>query len=210
MSNQVNMKPGWYLLKTKPRDEQRAVDNLENQGFEAYSPRALLEDREQILFPGYAFLKLTEDNTHAYHKIRSTRGVTELVHFKRINRQMYERGQRKAHNSKQYASDVLPSPIPNGNKIMAAIESIIWDLSGDNIEDDTSSVNSSPFQEGDFVCYKHALFKHLQTTFVRCMNDQRGLILISFIESQRTSSGITERVVAQQTLKVPLSDLEKV
>ncbi|WP_211828586.1 transcription termination/antitermination NusG family protein [Kistimonas asteriae] len=73
----------WYLLRSKPRQEQRAVENLERQGFTAYCP--MLEKKKarvEPLFPGYVFLQhdAFEDNPD-YGKVRSTRGVMTFVRF---------------------------------------------------------------------------------------------------------------------------------
>jgi transcription elongation factor/antiterminator RfaH len=80
----------WYLLTTKPRSEQRASDNLEAQGYEAFFPqfkntRLLSGKRVQkveALFPGYLFVKveLTSAQTN-FNALRSTRGVGNFVCF---------------------------------------------------------------------------------------------------------------------------------
>ncbi len=70
----------WYLLRSKPRQELRAVENLERQGFIAYCP--MLEkkrSRPEPLFPGYVFLQHEDFEVHPeFGKIRSTRGVGGL------------------------------------------------------------------------------------------------------------------------------------
>ena len=33
----------WYLVQCKPREDQRAVDNLRNQGFESFAPLCVAE-----------------------------------------------------------------------------------------------------------------------------------------------------------------------
>jgi len=78
----------WYVVQAKPREEQRAVENLSRQGYLCYLP---LRDTEKIrrrakvvvsepLFPGYLFVGL--DRVHSdWSKIRSTRGVNRIVRF---------------------------------------------------------------------------------------------------------------------------------
>ena len=34
----------WYLIKTKPRQEKKAKQNLENQGYVAFFPIAKIKD----------------------------------------------------------------------------------------------------------------------------------------------------------------------
>ena len=48
----------WYLIKTKPRQEKIAIANLENQSYKVYCPFALINNRNQFLFPGYLFINL--------------------------------------------------------------------------------------------------------------------------------------------------------
>ncbi|MCL6271339.1 hypothetical protein M3P05_15550 [Sansalvadorimonas sp. 2012CJ34-2] len=73
----------WYLLKTRPRQEQRAVDNLSNQGFEPYCPWLKRKGRKpEPLFPGYVFLLFDEYcGDLPWGKVRSTRGVSHFVRF---------------------------------------------------------------------------------------------------------------------------------
>jgi len=78
----------WYLVQCKPREDDRAVEHLERQGFECYRP---LYARERVrhgrkrvatvaLFPGYVFIRL--DRIHDnWLPIRSTRGVVQIVRF---------------------------------------------------------------------------------------------------------------------------------
>ena len=80
----------WYLIYTKPRQEQRALRNLEQQGYQCYLPlfyreklsRGRLSVVEESLFPRYLFIFL--DNSHHgqnWAPIRSTIGVSGLVTF---------------------------------------------------------------------------------------------------------------------------------
>lgn len=79
----------WYVIQCKPREERRAVENLERQGFTCYLPTIVVEtqkhgarcDVPQPLFPGYVFIDLDEMSDN-WHPIRSTRGVVRLVRFR--------------------------------------------------------------------------------------------------------------------------------
>ena|SRR5690554_983146 len=78
----------WFVVNTKPRQEQVALDNLQRQGYHAYLPRIVMQKRRrdqwhsvsEPLFPGYVFVQLTlgQDNTAP---IRSTLGARGLVRF---------------------------------------------------------------------------------------------------------------------------------
>lgn len=80
--------PRWYLVYAKPRQEEVALRNLQQQGFETYLPRVRTTRRRggrringiEALFPRYLFVRLdpVRDN---WAPIRSTIGVTSLVRF---------------------------------------------------------------------------------------------------------------------------------
>lgn len=76
----------WYLIHCKPREDVRALEHLERQGFQCYLPMMRTEKRRQgrvvgmrePLFPRYLFIHLNETESNWY-PIRSTRGVSQLV-----------------------------------------------------------------------------------------------------------------------------------
>lgn len=80
----------WYLVHTKPRQEKRALENLERQGYQCYLPifssEALRQGRltviDEPLFPRYLFIRLGRgDLAKSWVPIRSTKGVSRLVCF---------------------------------------------------------------------------------------------------------------------------------
>lgn len=80
----------WYLIHTKPRQENTALLNLEQQGYECYLPMLLTEKLrqgslsviEEPLFPRYLFIRLDPSGgTQSWSPIRSTKGVSRLVSF---------------------------------------------------------------------------------------------------------------------------------
>ncbi|MFJ2995290.1 transcription/translation regulatory transformer protein RfaH [Pandoraea sp. NPDC087047] len=84
----------WYLIHTKPRQEQRALLNLEQQGFSCYLPlvpavapgQAARHGGSDVvsvpLFPRYLFIRLSESSSGpGWGVIRSTKGVSRLVMF---------------------------------------------------------------------------------------------------------------------------------
>jgi transcriptional antiterminator RfaH len=78
----------WYLVYTKPRQEEVALLNLERQGYNAYLPklrqwrkrRGKRELMVEPLFPRYLFIHL-DSETDNWAPIRSTLGVSSLVRF---------------------------------------------------------------------------------------------------------------------------------
>jgi transcriptional antiterminator RfaH len=80
----------WYLIHTKPRLEQCALENLQNQGYACFLPqiraeklrRGKLVEVDEPLFPRYFFIQLdTGNQAQSWHPIRSTKGVSRLVSF---------------------------------------------------------------------------------------------------------------------------------
>jgi transcriptional antiterminator RfaH len=80
----------WYLVHTKPRQEQSALQNLEQQGFQCYLPtlpsekllRGKLTVNDLPLFPRYLFIRLGQGaSAQSWIPIRSTKGVSRLVSF---------------------------------------------------------------------------------------------------------------------------------
>ena len=70
----------WYLIKTKPQQEVIATQNLTNQNFNVFFPKAVIKNKTTPLFPSYLFIKL-DDKTQKWTPIRSTKGVSNFVRF---------------------------------------------------------------------------------------------------------------------------------
>lgn len=78
----------WYLVQCKPKQDFRALEHLQHQGYECLLPTHQIErlrngrwtHQEEPLFPGYLFIELDtfKDN---WMPIRSTRGVSQIVRF---------------------------------------------------------------------------------------------------------------------------------
>ena len=86
--NHIQSQRHWWLVITKPRQDELAENNLNNQGYETYRPlakrlrkfRGKMKPRIESLFPGYIFIHLDELNDN-WHPIRSTYGVNKLLTF---------------------------------------------------------------------------------------------------------------------------------
>lgn len=78
----------WYAIYTKPRQEQRAADNLLNQGYNCFLPLMTVDKVKnnavvkvhQPLFGRYLFIELSA-STSNWMPIRSTKGVSNMVSF---------------------------------------------------------------------------------------------------------------------------------
>ena len=87
MTTKDYSKPQWFLIYTKPRQEERAKENLENQGFETFLPMIAYEKIKQPklcslkpMFPRYLFAKFNVEKNNWVH-IQSTRGVSHVITF---------------------------------------------------------------------------------------------------------------------------------
>jgi transcriptional antiterminator RfaH len=78
----------WYVVHTKPRQETRALENLQNQGFNCFLPiiqvqkvrNQKVQTITEPMFSRYLFIQL-DDTTQNWGPIRSTLGVSKLVSF---------------------------------------------------------------------------------------------------------------------------------
>jgi transcriptional antiterminator RfaH len=83
----IGLKPAWYLVQCKSRQDERAEEHLLRQGYGCCRPtrrcEKLLRGRRQAivesLFPGYLFVHLDDDASWA--PLRSTRGVSRVIGF---------------------------------------------------------------------------------------------------------------------------------
>lgn len=80
----------WYAVHTKPRQEQRALTNLQQQGYACYLPTLAMQKLRQgalatvqePLFARYLFIQLDSSQVgKSWAPIRSTLGVSRLVAF---------------------------------------------------------------------------------------------------------------------------------
>jgi len=77
----------WYVIRSKPKQEERAASNLRAWGIETFMPQfrepcnagRSSEPRYRVkpLFPGYLFARF--DAWSLYAKVRLTRGVHDIV-----------------------------------------------------------------------------------------------------------------------------------
>lgn len=78
--------PLWYVVRTKPRQEFRALENLENQGHVCFMPTirvektrgAKIHSHTEPFFTRYLFMRM-DAALENWSAIRSTRGVSGLV-----------------------------------------------------------------------------------------------------------------------------------
>lgn len=86
--NSHNCSKNWYLVQTKSRNEQVAIENLSRQGYECYLPKYMTSKKLrgkcyevcEPLFAGYIFI-LLDCFTDNWSPVRSTKGVQCIVRF---------------------------------------------------------------------------------------------------------------------------------
>jgi transcriptional antiterminator RfaH len=84
----MSLKMKWHVIHTKVREEFRALENLQNQGFEVFLPTCQVQKKTQgkiklatePLFSRYLFIRLSDVSSN-WSPIRSTRGVSQLLRF---------------------------------------------------------------------------------------------------------------------------------
>jgi transcriptional antiterminator RfaH len=71
----------WYVVRTKARKEDFAVQQLERRGVSVFLPRILEYGRDQIapLFPGYLFVHI--DLVAQYYRVVWAPGVRSFIAF---------------------------------------------------------------------------------------------------------------------------------
>ena len=88
MMNTKQTSLNWYVVLTKPRQEERAAMHLEEQGGETFLPFASVERIKsgqlttcrEVMFPGYLFLRC-DSNSPLLGRVRSTPGTRMLLRF---------------------------------------------------------------------------------------------------------------------------------
>lgn len=145
----------WYVVLTKPRQEQRAAINLANQGGEVYLPMLSVErtkngkriQQEEVLFPGYLFLKTAEQGP-LMGKIRSTYGVRGLLRF----------GEQPVNVSDQLIQDIR--------------------------QRSQGAAVTRQFQPGQQVQLAEGALKDYQAIFHSYSGEERAIVLISLLGQQ--------------------------
>lgn len=146
----------WYLIHSKPRQEDTAKQNLERQGYSTYlpllrTPRRRMERRIiriEPMFPRYLFIQL-DTETDNWAPIRSTLGVSTLVRF-----------------------GMTPSPVPDD-----LIETL-------RERDDSAGVQDIPmheFKSGQKIRIEEGPFMGYEGIFLAKSSQERVLVLLEIV-----------------------------
>jgi transcriptional antiterminator RfaH len=146
----------WFVVRTKPRAEEKAVWHLANQGFAAYLPRYRRRVRHarrnaivlRPLFPGYLFVELDPMRCR-WRSINGTIGVHEIL-----------------------TSGDGPLPVP---------EAIIVEIR--SREDETGTVKLAPpsFTRGQAVRLLEGPLADVSGLFEEMRDENRIILLVSLL-----------------------------
>lgn len=157
MNTKNYSKSEWFLIYTKPHQEERAKENLENQGNEVFLPMIASEKIKQPqsfslrpMFPRYLFTKLTLENNN-WAQIKSTRGVSHIVVF---------------------GDNFTEVP----NSVMDYLKSKVDD--NDVLKLQTTR---KKFQKGDELVIKQGIFQGKDATFLSMSGKERARILLKLM-----------------------------
>ncbi|PWQ98707.1 transcription/translation regulatory transformer protein RfaH [Leucothrix arctica] len=151
----------WYLLNCKPKQDERAEENLNNQGYITFRPTLTLKKKrrnkevlvQESLFPRYLFIYLDKENDN-WAPISSTLGVSSIVRF----------GQEPAK-----ATDELVAQL---KQRMLLQESM------------SSSTPRPDFKEGEVVAIDEGPLKGLNGVFSGYASDERVIVLLNLLSQQ--------------------------
>lgn len=162
MSNAISK---WYVVLTKPKQEERAEEHLKAQGGEVFLPRLALEKMRkgkrveviEPLFPSYLFVS-AEGCEQLIGSIRSTRGVRQLLKF-----------------------GVAPILV-DGNLIVDLRSRCYKQVEGQLDE----TIGKEPvFKQGQKVEVTSGPFKDYQAIFKQFDGETRAIILLNLLNQQQ-------------------------
>jgi len=168
-------KPQWFLIYTKPRQEERAKENLENQGFETFLPRIAFEKIKQPklyslkpMFPRYLFTQFNAEKNNWVH-VKSTRGVSHVITF--------------------------------GDKLTEVPNSVIDYLKSKVDDNDVLKLQTTrkTFQKGDELVIKQGVFQGKDATFLSMSGKERVRVLLSLM-NRITIADISEQNLERKAI----------
>ena len=146
----------WYVVNTKPKNEDRAANNFANGGIEVLAPKLKLRKYKngkfiyvvEQMFPNYIFVKFHPIDD--YRLIKYTRGVKSIVHF---------------------GDKIVPLP----DEAIAYIRA--------KLEDGVATIEKHKFKKGEKVLVKEGPFKGLSGIFEKELEGkERVMILLDSVK----------------------------
>ena len=156
VNNKIDNMKFWFVVNTKPKNEDRAASNLTEGGIEVLAPKIklkkykngrLVEVVEQM-FPNYIFVKFQP--VEEFRLVKYTRGVKTIVHF--------------------------------GNRIVTVQDEIIEFIKS-RLVDGVAVLQKPKFKKGEKVLIKDGPFKGLSGIFEKEMEGrERVTILLDSVQ----------------------------
>ena len=165
----------WFAIRTKPKQETVARDQLQHQGFEVYLPliQARISHARKVswqprpFFPGYLFLHLSREEQR-WTTIRSTVGVLAAVSF----------------------GNVYP-PLPD-----AAI-TLLQQRHDEQGFISMAAKPATPFMAGERVRLNDGSLSGFEGVFVEMRGEQRALVLLDWMQKQMRVVVAADQLVTQ-------------
>lgn len=155
----IRSQVAWYAVHTKPRQEQRALTNLQRQGYACFLPTLATQKLrlgtvitvQEPLFSRYLFIELDSSQSgKSWGPIRSTLGVSRLVSF----------GAEPA-------------------KISADLVQVL------RLQNDAQQGQPQPlFESGQAVQITHGPFAGLNAVYQMTDGESRAMVLIEILSKQ--------------------------
>ena len=162
----------WFLVETKPRQETRALVNLQQQGVNVFCPQIFVEKLsrgkrkvcKEALFPNYLFVEIDQEAASAL-SVNYTRGVNRIVSF--------------------------------GNKLSQVPEQLISQLKERVEQCDQSMITELP-KKGEKLEVLDGPFRGLNAIFSQIDGDSRAIVLITIL-SQKVKAVLPLRSLGRQS-----------
>jgi transcriptional antiterminator RfaH len=163
----------WYVIHTKPKQEFRAAQNLEQQGYTIFLPtipvqklhKNTLQITQEALFARYLFIQLDQVSSN-WFPIRSTRGVHQMVRF-----------------------GIHTEPVKVHHQLIEELKNLA-------IEKTTKPL----FSSGESVYIQEGPFKGLEASFQKLLEEpsgeSRALILIEILGKTQDLKIPTKHIIA--------------
>lgn len=163
---------GWYLIYSKPRGEDLAMEHLTRQNYLTYLPKLYTTRKKggklvgqiEPMFPRYLFISL-DTETDNWAPIRSTIGVSSLVRF--------------------------------GNQPAVVSNSLIQLLMDREDEHGLLAPPSRTFESGDKVRIFEGPFKDYEAIFVAKNSNERVLVLLEVLGKESRIS-VPPNIIAKR------------
>ena len=141
----------WYVVNTKPKNEDRAANNLLGGGIDALSPKLRMRKYKEgkfinyiePMFPGYIFVKFHP--VDEFRLVKYTRGVKTIVNF-------------------------------NG-RIIPLQDEVVNFIRG-RLEDGVATIRKRDFKKGEKIFIKDGPFKGLTGIFEKALDGQERVAIL--------------------------------